>query len=74
MRSNDVIMIQKYYEGTAQIINLSIEIGKLLGIVDATYLRKPKTHLRKENRIKTIQSSLMIEGNTLSIEYLKIKE
>ncbi len=61
-------MIQKYYEGTPLIINLSIEIGKLLGIVDSTYLRKPKTHLRKGNRIKTIQSSLEIEGNTLSIE------
>lgn len=67
MRSNDGIMIQKYYEGTAKIINLSIEVGKLIGIVDATYLRKPQTNLRRENRIKTIQSSLMIEGNTLSI-------
>lgn len=61
-------MIQKYYEGTSRIINLSIEIGKLLGIVDATYLRKPETHLRRENRIKTIQSSLKIEGNTLSMD------
>ncbi|HHH49347.1 MAG TPA: Fic family protein, partial [Saprospiraceae bacterium] len=46
------------------------EIGKLLGAVDATYLRKPKTELRKENRIKTIQSSLQIEGNSLSIEQI----
>ncbi len=68
MRSNDGIMIQKFYEGTPLIINRSTEIGKLLGIVDATYLRKPETKLRKENRIKTIQSSLGIEGNTLSIE------
>ena len=67
MRSNDGIVIQKYYEGTAKIINLSIEVGMLIGIVDATYLRKPQTNLRRENRIKTIQSSLMIEGNTLSI-------
>jgi Fic family protein len=68
MRSNDGIMIQKYYEGTSKIINLSIEVGKLIGIVDATYLRKPQTNLRRENRIKTIQSSLMIEGNTLSLD------
>jgi len=61
-------MIQKYYEGTPKIINLATQIGKLLGIVDATYLRKPKTSLRRENQIKTIQSSLAIEGNTLSIE------
>ena len=61
-------MICKYYEGTSKIINLSTEIGKLLGIVDSTYLRKPETALRKENRIKSIQSSLEIEGNTLSID------
>ena len=68
MRSNDGIMIQKYYEGTSRIINLSIEIGKLLGIVDSNYLRKPETQLRRDNRIKTIQSSLKIEGNTLSMD------
>ena len=61
-------MVQKYYEGTSRIINLSVEIGKLLGIVDSNYLRKPETHLRRENRIKTIQSSLKIEGNTLSMD------
>ncbi|TVQ42225.1 MAG: Fic family protein [Saprospirales bacterium] len=61
-------MSQKYYEGTVKIINLSIEIGRLLGVVDSTYLRKPKTKLRRESRLKTIQSSLMIEGNTLSLD------
>lgn len=68
MQSNDGIMTNKYYEGTPKIINLSTEIGKLLGIVDSTYLRKPKTSLRKANRIKSIQSSLAIEGNSLSID------
>lgn len=68
MRSNDGIMVQKYYEGTPKIISLSVEVGRLIGIVDSTYLRKPKTNLRRENRIKTIQSSLMIEGNTLSLD------
>lgn len=68
MRSFDGIMIKKYYEGTPRIVNLSLEIGRLIGIVDSAYLRKPKTNLRKENRIKTIQSSLMIEGNSLSLD------
>ena len=68
MRSNDGIMVQKYYEGTSLIINLSTDIGKLLGTIDAALLRKPRTSLRKENRIKTIQSSLEIEGNTLSTD------
>ncbi len=61
-------MRQKYYEGTARIINLSKEIGRLLGVVDSTYLRKPAAPLRKENKIKTIQSSLAIEGNSLSLD------
>lgn len=66
MLSYDSIMKNKYYEGTSQIINLSTEIGKLLGVVDAAHLRKPTTELRKANRIKSIQSSLWIEGNSLS--------
>ena len=68
--SNDSIMLQKYYEGTPKIINLSTDIGRLLGIVDATYLRKPKTELRKRNKVKTIRASLAIEGNTLSEEQI----
>lgn len=68
MRSNDGIMVNKYYEGTSKIISLSTEIGKLLGIVDSTYLRRPTTELRKNNRIKSIQSSLAIEGNSLSLD------
>lgn len=68
MLSNDSIMNQEYYELTGEIVNLSIEIGKLLGIVDSTFLRKPDTKLRKENQVKTIHSSLAIEGNTLSKE------
>lgn len=66
MRSNDGIMIYKYYEGTPRIINLSTDIGTLLGVVDATHLRKPRTELRKRNKVKTIRASLAIEGNTLS--------
>jgi Fic family protein len=66
MRSKDGIMLHRYYEGTPQIINLSTEIGRLLGFVDATHLRKPRTELRKKNRVKTIRASLAIEGNTLS--------
>lgn len=65
MPSNDGIMVYKYYEGTPQIINLATEIGRLLGVVDATHLRKPRTELRKKNKVKTIRASLAIEGNTL---------
>lgn len=63
-------MIAKYYEGTSKIINYSTEIGKYLGLIDGANLRKPKTELRKQNKIKTIYSSLAIEGNTLSIDQI----
>ena len=63
-------MLRKYYEGTSKIINLSTDVGRLLGIVDATHLRKPKTALRKKNKVKTIRASLAIEGNTLSEEQI----
>lgn len=66
MPSNNGIMIHKYYEGTPKIINLSTEIGRLLGVVDATHLSKPQTELRKKNKVRTIRASLAIEGNTLS--------
>lgn len=39
-----------------------------IGEINATHLYKPATELRKKNRIKTIQSSLEIEGNTLTEE------
>ena len=70
MPSNDGIMVYKYYEGTPQIINLATEIGRLLGVVDATHLRKPRAELRKKNKVKTIRASLAIEGNTLSVDQI----
>lgn len=39
-----------------------------LGEINASHLYKPPTELRKKNRIQTIQSSLEIEGNTLTEE------
>lgn len=43
-------------------------ISEKLGEVNANYLSKPSPQLRKQNRIKTIHSSLRIEGNTLTEE------
>ncbi len=39
-----------------------------LGEVNANYLNKQSPQLRKSNRVKTIHSSLQIEGNTLSLD------
>lgn len=54
------------YTITDKIVALVASISEKIGEINATHLYKPATELRKKNRIKTIQSSLEIEGNTLS--------
>jgi Fic family protein len=56
------------YSITPLVLKLFASISEKIGEVNATHLQRPKAELRKSNRIKTIQSSLEIEGNTLSIE------
>ena len=58
------------YQITAIILQLVASISEKLGEVNAIHLHKPPTELRKKNRIKTIQSSLEIEGNTLTEEQI----
>ena len=58
------------YQITEKILKLVVSISEGLGEINATYLYKPPTELRKKNRIKTIQSSLEIEGNTLTEEQI----
>jgi Fic family protein len=56
------------YTITSEIISLVASISEKTGRINAAHLQKPPTELRKKNRIKTIQSSLAIEGNTLSLD------
>lgn len=56
------------YKITTRILELIASISEKIGEVNAAYLYKPPTELRKKNRIKTIQSSLEIEGNSLSFD------
>jgi len=56
------------YQITTRIIELIASISEKIGEINSAYLYKPPTELRKRNRIKTIQSSLEIEGNSLSLE------
>ncbi len=56
------------YEITKTILALYGEITEALGICQSIMLVKPEARLRRQNRIRTIQSSLAIEGNTLDIE------
>jgi Fic family protein len=58
------------YHISDKIIGLIVSISEKIGEVNAAHLYRPPTELRKKNRIKTIQSSLEIEGNTLSIEQI----
>ncbi len=58
------------YEITSKILNLIASISEKIGEVNAAHLNKPPTELRKRNRIKTIQASLEIEGNTLTVEQI----
>ena len=54
------------YEITSGILKYIASISEKIGEVNAKYLNKQTPQLRKENKIKTIHSSLQIEGNTLS--------
>lgn len=54
------------YTITATILNLVASISQKIGEASAHYLDKQTPKLRKENRIKTIQATLGIEGNSLS--------
>ena len=58
------------YKITGKILNLVALISEKMGEVNSAHLNKPPTELRKKNRIKTIHSSLVIEGNTLTIEQI----
>ncbi len=58
------------YKITGKILKLVASISERIGEVNSAHLNKPPTELRKKNRIKTIHSSLEIEGNTLTIEQI----
>lgn len=58
------------YSITGKILKLVASISEKIGEVNSAHLSKPPTELRKKNRIKTIHSSLEIEGNTLTIEQI----
>ena len=53
---------------TEEITNLIVEIGEYVGRITTYDAMRPNPILRRENRIKTIYSSLAIEQNTLTLE------
>jgi len=56
------------YQITSRILEQIASIAEKIGEINAAYLYKPPAELRKKNRIRTIQSSLEIEGNSLSLD------
>lgn len=58
------------YDITPLILKRISAISVKLGEVNANFLSKQSPQLRKQNRIKTIHSSLQIEGNTLTEEQI----
>ena len=58
------------YEISSEILKYISSISEKIGEVNAKYLIKTNPTLRKQNQIKTIHSSLSIEGNTLTEEQI----
>lgn len=58
------------YNLTSEILKLVSEVSHKIGEVNASFLTKQSPELRKRNRIRTIQASLAVEGNTLSIDQI----
>lgn len=65
-----ILSMKPPYEITTSILKLITSISEKIGQVNAVYLVKQSPQLRKQNRIKTIHSSLQIEGNTLTEEQI----
>ena len=65
-----IVSMKPPYEITPKILKLISSISEKIGEVNANYLSKQSPQLRKQNRIKTIHSSLQIEGNTLTEEQI----
>jgi len=65
-----IALMKPPYEITQTILKLVTSISEKIGEVNANYLNKQSPTLRKQNKIKTIHSSLQIEGNTLSQEQI----
>lgn len=63
-------MYRPPFEITARIVELISRISERIGEIHAFRNTPANVRLRKENRIKTIHSSLAIENNSLGIEQI----
>ena len=58
------------YTISTDILRLTASISEKIGIAQTLQLNRPSPQLRRQNKIKTIQASLAIEGNSLSTEQI----
>lgn len=58
------------YTISTDILRLTASISEKIGIAQTLHLNRPSPQLRRQNKIKTIQASLAIEGNSLSTEQI----
>lgn len=65
-----ILSMRPPYDITPLILKMISSISEKLGEINAHFLSKQSPQLRKQNRIKTIQSTLTIEGNTLNEEQI----
>jgi Fic family protein len=56
------------YQITPRILDMLTLIAEQVGKLEGMNLLRPSPRLRRKNRIHAVQSSLAIEGNTLSVE------
>ena len=61
-------MYQPPFEITSKIIELISKISEKIGEINSLQNSSHQIKLRKENRIKTIHSSLAIENNSLRMK------
>ncbi len=67
--SYDTIMTMRPpFELTPKMLKLCTEIARTLGQFEGLHVSKPEPKLRRTNRLRTIQASLAIEGNTLELD------
>lgn len=53
---------------TASVLDDIARIERLIGRIEGLHQPKPQPYLRKSNRVRTVQGSLAIEGNTLNLD------
>jgi Fic family protein len=65
-----IVSMKPPYQITHSILSRTASISEKIGAIKSYYLERPSPLIRKQNKIKTIHSSLKIEGNTLTQEQI----